>query len=81
MFYQCCGFYCAFLAAIGVYFFAVLAYWQSQGSRFLAWNMEKINDVDGPEAQNFQKSFFIVIAVSTRHIPSHRLLSNPSIHS
>jgi hypothetical protein len=43
---KCCGFYCATLACVGVYFFSVLAFWQSLGARYLIWDMEKLNDVD-----------------------------------
>ena len=64
MLFKCCGFYCAMLACIGIYFFWVLAFWQSQGARYLIWDMERINDVNSSEAKNYEKSFIIVVFVS-----------------
>ena len=44
--FRCCGYYCALMACIGIYFFLVLGYWQSQKALYLIWDMEMINDPD-----------------------------------
>jgi hypothetical protein len=42
--FKCCGFYCAMLACIGVYFYLVMAYFQSVGNNFLIMELEEFQD-------------------------------------
>jgi hypothetical protein len=37
---KCCGFYCAMLACVGVYFYLVMAFFQSQANQFLIQELE-----------------------------------------
>ena len=37
---KCCGFYCAMLACVGVYFYLVMAFFQSQNNQFLVQELE-----------------------------------------
>ncbi len=73
MLYKCCGLYCSFLACVGVYFFSVLAFWQSQGARYLVWDMERLNELYGEDSNNFKVSFIICIFVS-QSSNHHRLV-------
>ena len=45
-FYKCCGYYCAGLACVGVYFFAVLSIFQTMENPFMTVELEGFYDVD-----------------------------------
>jgi len=63
-FSKCCGFFCAMLACVGVYFWFVLAFWQSQKSLYNIYIMEKLNSTSEEAVKNFETAFWIVSAVS-----------------
>lgn len=44
MFGKCCGLYCAMLACVGVYFYLVMAFFQSQDNLFLVEDLEDFQD-------------------------------------
>lgn len=63
-FMKCCGFFCAMLACVGVYFWFVMAFWQSQKSLYNIYIMEKLNSTTEPAVDRFETAFWIVSAVS-----------------
>lgn len=68
-FYLCCGYFCALMGCIGVYFFLVLSYWQANRKRssYLIFEMEWLADPEGEnaqEVQNFYVAFLITALVS-----------------
>jgi hypothetical protein len=54
--FKCCGFYCAMLAGIGVYFYLVMAYFQSINNNFLIMELEEFQDAT---AENYDKSTWV----------------------
>lgn len=66
--YKCCGLYCAMLACVGVYFYLVMAYFQSSGNVFVIEMLE--DNIDGSPSNTaydeslWVNSFLITAAVS-----------------
>jgi hypothetical protein len=52
------------LACVGVYFWMVLAFWQSQKSLYNIYIMEKLNSTDEEAVKNFEIAFWITAVVS-----------------
>ena len=74
-FYLCCGYFCALMGCIGVYFFLVLSYWQAKRSTYLIYEMEWLSDPTGENAQevdNFYTAFLVTALVSIS-IPANLL--------
>lgn len=66
-FYLCCGYFCALMGCIGVYFFLVLSYWQAKRSPYLIFEMEWLADPEGEnaqEVQNYYVAFLVTALVS-----------------
>lgn len=66
-FYLCCGYFCALMGCVGVYFFLVLSYWQAKRSTYLIYEMEWLTDPTGANSQevnNFTTAFLITALVS-----------------
>lgn len=72
---KCCGFYCAMLACVGVYFYLVMAFFQSQNNQFLVQELEHFpgSSFAGTDKNPFYvqstwvNSFLITAAVSIFH--------------
>ena len=62
-FYKCCGFFCAGMSCIGVYFFTVMSYFQSQSNAFMMEELEGYR-VPSDDGSKFTKAFIICIVVS-----------------
>ena len=52
------------MGCIGVYFWLVLCYWQSQKSPYMIYEMEYITDPNSEEVNNYTKAFGITAVVS-----------------
>ena len=70
-FQKCCGMYCAMLACIGVYFYLVMAYFQSVNNHFLLEDLERYQDQYDPsyDQSTWVNSFLITALVSDPIFP------------
>jgi hypothetical protein len=64
-FYKCCGFFCAMLACIGVYFFAMISFFQWSENVYLIEQLEDYKDVGSVTDNKFQNAFLVTMVVST----------------
>lgn len=65
--YLCCGYFCSMLACVGVYFWLVLFYMQSNNSPYLIYEMQKQETMDDTHINDtFKWSFLITAGVSRR---------------
>ena len=75
-FYLCCGCFCSMLACIGVYFWLVLFYMESQNAPYLVHEMQHLESITAnkSEIDTFKWSFLITAIVSIHQ--SHDLSNN-----
>lgn len=68
--YLCCGYFCSMLACIGVYFWLVLFYMQSQNAPYLIYEMQHIHSMSEgtQEINTFKWSFLITAVVNFFHL-------------
>jgi hypothetical protein len=68
-FQKCCGFYCAMLACVGIYFYLVMALFQSMNNTFVVEELEDFQDPVTAEAlggkKNFTTAFLVTALVSS----------------
>lgn len=69
-FQKCCGFYCAMLACVGIYFYIVMAVFQSMNNTFVVEELEDFQDPPNAELvggkKNFTTAFLVTAFVSIK---------------
>ena len=74
-FQKCCGFYCAMLACVGVYFYIMMAVFQTMNNTFVVEELEDFQDPGTAEVLEGKKNFTIAY-LATAGVSSFNFVTN-----
>ena len=69
-FYLCCGWFCAMLGCIGIYFWLVMFFFQATHAPYLIYEMQGLRSMDDTTAIDTYKWSFLITSVVSTSLPN-----------